>query len=163
MSIPGNLDKVSWFGRGPGESYIDSKQSARFGLYKMTVDDLYTPYVFPQENGNRTDVSWVALVDTKGTGLLAIDQPTINFSAHRYTIDDFQKARHTSDLIPRDEITLNRDHAQNGLGSASCGPRPWDQYLLKPEEFRFSILLRPYMADRMSATESAKERPEGMA
>ncbi|MBI3921737.1 MAG: DUF4981 domain-containing protein, partial [Armatimonadetes bacterium] len=61
MQLPGVMDKVRWYGRGPGESYRDSKQAGRFGLWKATVDELYTPYVFPQENGNRTDISWVSL------------------------------------------------------------------------------------------------------
>ena len=150
MSLPVDLDKVSWFGRGPGESYPDSKQAGRFGLHNMNVDELYTPYVFPQENGNRSDVSWVSLADTRGMGLIAIGQPTINFSAHRFTAADFEKARHTCELVPRDEIILNLDHAQNGLGSSSCGPKPWEQYQLKTAEFRFSVMLRPYSADGMS-------------
>lgn len=147
MEIPCELDKVEWFGRGPGESYPDSKQAGRFGLWKMSVDELYTPYVFPQENGNRSDVSWVRLMNTRGSGLMACGEPTINFSAHRYTADNFEKARHTCELVPRDEIILNLDYAQNGLGTASCGPGPWEKYLLKTEEFRFCVRLRPFSKD----------------
>ena len=55
--------------------------------------------------------------------------------------------RQTHELRPRDEITLNLDYRHNGLGSASCGPDPWPQYLLHPEEFRFSVLLRPFSED----------------
>lgn len=160
MALQPDLECVSWFGRGPGESYADTKQAGRFGLYRMSVDDLYTPYVFPQENGNRSDVSWVSLTNTRGLGILAVGQPTINFSAHRFTAMDFEKARHTCELTPRDEITLNLDYKQNGIGSASCGPRPFDQYLLKTEEFSFSVRLRPFSADNMSAAEAAKEHME---
>lgn len=156
MTIPKALDKVSWFGRGPGESYIDTKQAGRFGLYSMNVDELYTPYIFPQENGNRSDVSWVTLADPRGSGLMAVGRPTINFSAHRFTTMDLENARHTVDLVPRDEITFNLDYRHDGIGSASCGPRPWEQYLLKPEEFSFSVLLRPFSVDAMSAAEAAR-------
>jgi beta-galactosidase/evolved beta-galactosidase subunit alpha len=160
MTLPLELGRVSWFGRGPGESYVDTKQAGRFGLYTMNVEDLYTPYIFPQENGNRTDVSWVALTNKRGAGLLALAQPTINFSAHFFTTNDLQSARHTHELTPRDEITLNLDYAHNGIGSASCGPGPWEQYLLRPEEFRFSILLCPFSADASSAAEAVKMRME---
>jgi beta-galactosidase/beta-glucuronidase len=144
MTLPLEFDRVTWFGRGPGESYSDSKQAGRFGLYNMTVDDLYTPYVFPQENGNRTDVSRVTFTSADGSGLTAIGQPTLNFSAHRFTAMDFENARHTCELVPRDEIILNLDHKQHGLGSHSCGPLPWEQYWLRNEEFRFSVLLKPW-------------------
>ena len=141
LTLPTTLNRVSWYGRGPGESYRDTKQAQRFGLWRATVDELYTPYIFPQENGNRTDVSWVALADAHGHGLLAAGAP--NFSAHRYSTMDFENARHTTDLVPRDFITLNLDHQHNGIGTASCGPGPWEQQLLKPAEFRFQIRLRP--------------------
>ena len=160
MSIPGELDQVTWFGRGPGESYVDTKQANRFGLYSMDVENLYTPYIRPQENGNRTDVDWVALTDVRGLGLMAIGQPTLNFSAHWYTTEDLEKATHTYELDQRDEITLNLDYAQNGIGTASCGPGPWSQYLLKPEEFTFSVLLKPFSADASSAAQTSKAKVE---
>lgn len=142
MSVPLTLRQVTWFGRGPGESYIDSKQAGKFGLYSMDVDEMYTPYVFPQEFGNRTDVSWVSLTNADGAGLLAESDPTINFSAKRFTAADLEHARHTSDLRPRDEIILSLDYRHNGLGSASCGPGPWAKYQLHPHEFSFRVRLR---------------------
>jgi hypothetical protein len=153
MAVPLDLRQVTWFGRGPGESYIDSKQAGRFGCYSMDVDEMYTPYVFPQEFGNRTDVSWVSLTPPVspparggyrgGAGIVAEGDPTINFSATRFTAADLEHARHTYDLKPRDEIILDLDYRHNGLGSNSCGPRAWEKYLLRPEEFRFTVLLAP--------------------
>ena len=160
MAAPLDMRRVTWFGRGPGESYVDTKQAGRFGQYAFDVDDLYTPYVFPQEFGNRMDVSWVSLTDTHGTGLLVIGDPTTNFSAMRFTAEDLEKARHTCELTPRDEVVLNLDYKHNGIGSASCGHAPWEQYLLHPEEFRFSVTLRPFSLDRWSAAEASKWKVE---
>lgn len=157
MTLPLALNRVSWFGRGPGESYADTKQANRFGMWKAGIDDLYTPYVMPQENGNRTDVRWVALTDIRGMGLLAAGVPDLNFSAHRFTTQDLDAARHTHELTPRDSITLNLDWRQNGIGSGSCGPGPWERYLLKSEEFRFSVLLRPVNTDATSTTDAARD------
>jgi len=70
MRIPKDLQDFSWYGRGPGESYIDSKEAGRFAVYRKDIKDLYTPYVFPQENGNRTDVSWVSATDLRGWAYL---------------------------------------------------------------------------------------------
>lgn len=143
MTVPLDLRRVTWFGRGPGESYVDSKQAGRYGLYSMDVDEMYTPYVFPQEFGNRTDVSWVMLTSDDGIGLLAEGDPTLDFSAKRFTAADLEHARHTYDLKPRDEVVLSLDYRHNGLGSASCGPGPWAKYQLHPHEFSFRVLLRP--------------------
>ena len=66
-----------------------------------------------------------------------------NFSAHRFTTLDLETARHTTDLVKRDFITVSLDHEHNGIGSGSCGPGPWEQHRLKPAEFRFSIQFAP--------------------
>ena len=160
MTVPEDLDHVSWYGRGPGECYVDSKQANRVGVYSCLVDDLYVPYVYPQENGNRTDVRWVSLANLRGMGLLAIGIPMLNFSAHRFTTQDFEKAQHTCDLVPRDEITLNLDYRHHGLGSASCGPGVLPQYELNPHEFRFQVRLRPFSVDHASAMLLSRERVE---
>ena len=156
MAIPLDMRQVTWFGRGPGENYIDTKQAGRFGKYSFDVDELYTPYIFPQEFGNRMDTSWVSITDSRGAGLLAVGNPTINFSAMRFTADELEQARHTCELKPRDEVVLNLDYAQNGIGTASCGPAPWEQYLLRTKEFRFSVTLKPFSEDKWSAAEAGK-------
>ena len=157
MQVPGWLSTVTWYGRGPGESYRDSKQAGRFGVYSGDVDDLYTPYVYPQDNGNRTDVRWVSMTDHCGMGLLAVGRPTLDFSARRFTDENLTAARHTCDLVEQEFITLNLDHAHRGLGSASCGPGPRPEYILQPHEFAFAVRLRPFSADEASAMALSKQ------
>jgi beta-galactosidase/evolved beta-galactosidase subunit alpha len=142
LTLPGTLDQVRWLGRGPGESYADSQQAARFGLWRASVDQLFTPYVRPQENGNHTGTRWVALQDARGAGLLAVGDPTLEFSAHRFTTADLDQAQHTYELVPRSTITLHLDYRQNGLGSGSCGPGVMPPYQLHAEPFVFRLRLR---------------------
>lgn len=155
LTIPGSLDQAAWFGRGPGECYSDTKQAGQFGCHRLSVDDLHTPYVYPQENGNRTDVSWVTFVGKNGTGLMAVGVPRLDFSAHRYTVEDLYEAQHTYDLPRRENIYLCLDWRQNGIGTASCGPAPLEKYLLKPEEISFSMRLIPYSEDSESRYQRA--------
>lgn len=143
LALPPHFDRVAWFGRGPGEAYADSHLANRFGLYRKTVDELYTPYVFPQENGNRSDVSWVTFTNPLGLGLRAAGTPKLNFSAHRFTAQDLTAAAHTCDLAPRDFVTVHLDLAQHGLGTASCGPDVLPQYQLLTAPFAFSVRLSP--------------------
>ncbi|WIV11644.1 beta-galactosidase subunit alpha [Proteiniborus sp. MB09-C3] len=144
MKLPDEMERVKWYGRGPGESYVDSKEANTFGIYSSTVDGLYTPYVYPQDNGNRTDVKWVALTDERGMGFVTTGKEYLNFSAHYYTTEDIEKAKHLTDLRKRDFITLNIDYKHHGLGSNSCGPVPQPQYSLKPCDFEFAMVLRPF-------------------
>jgi beta-galactosidase/beta-glucuronidase len=147
MCLPGGLDRMAWYGRGPHESYIDRKESARVGVYRGTVQEQYVPYIRPQENGNKSDVRWAALTNNRGAGLLAVGLPLINVSAHHYTTEDLTRAQHTYELKRRNETILNLDIEQNGLGSNSCGPAPLEKYLLQPIERTFSVRLRPFSGD----------------
>ncbi len=143
MEMPGGYETLSWYGRGPHETYVDRKEGARVGVYRGSVDDQYVPYIVPEENGNKTDVRWAALTDADGLGLLVVGTPWLEISAHHYTTQDFTEAEHTYELTRREEITVNLDYAQSGLGSASCGPGRLPQYQVKPEPVHYQIRLRP--------------------
>jgi beta-galactosidase/evolved beta-galactosidase subunit alpha len=144
MEVPMAFENVCWYGRGPGEGYIDTKAAGRFGVYSANVDQLHTPYVVPQENGNRTDVRWVSFEDSTGTGIIVSGLKPINFSAHPYTIDALHKAKHMNEIECSDNITVTLDMEQNGLGTHSCGPAVLDKYKLKPDKFEFTISLQPF-------------------
>jgi beta-galactosidase len=146
MVLPGGYETFTWYGRGPHETYADRKAGAQVGVYAGLVDEQYVPHVVPQENGNKTDVRWVALTDGEGVGLLAVGQALMEVSAHHFTTQDLERARHTCELERRDEITLNLDHRQSGLGGASCGPPTLPPYLILPEKQHFRIRLRPLTA-----------------
>jgi beta-galactosidase/evolved beta-galactosidase subunit alpha len=134
--------RVEWYGPGPGESYIDSKEAARVGLWKRSVWEMETPYIFPQENGNRHRVQRVAFLDSFGNGLKVFGQPTLDFSIHRYTPMDYQKARHRHELTARPNWIVHLDYAHDGLGSNSCGPSALPQHRLRTEPFTFRLLMK---------------------
>ncbi|MBM7584520.1 hypothetical protein JOC86_001057 [Bacillus pakistanensis] len=133
ISFPGNSTLCSngKSNRLIQEAYVDSKLANRFGVYSSRVEELYTPYAYPQENGNRHDVRWVSLTNARGVGFIIVGVPRIDFSAHYYTTENIDKAQHPYELVKQDFITLNLDHKQHGLGSASCGPDVLSPYQLK--------------------------------
>ncbi|MEQ0559560.1 glycoside hydrolase family 2 TIM barrel-domain containing protein [Amycolatopsis sp. NEAU-NG30] len=147
MAVPGTLGSAEWFGGGPGEAYPDSRQSVRIGRFSSSVDALQTPYVFPQENGNRTAVRWARLTAPDGTGLHIAGEPQFDFTARRWTAADLEAARHTDDLVPGELVHLTLDVAHHGLGSASCGPGVLPQYRLLPQKTAFTLWFRPLPAD----------------
>jgi beta-galactosidase len=143
-------DAVTWFGRGPGESYVDKKMSQRFGTWGVPVEELWTPYEFPQESGNRTDVRWVRFHrsenrESAGGGLTARfgDQEGCNFSASHYRCADIDEAKHPFELerMRREEVIVRLDWRHHGLGTGSCGPKTLDEYTLKSGPFEFDVWL----------------------
>ena len=141
LSIPGRLGDVEWFGGGPGEAYVDSRTAALVGRYRSTVDALQTPYVRPQENGNRTGVRWARFTASDGTGLDVVGHPAFELTARRWTTADLAAARHTSDLVAGPEIHLHVDAAHHGLGTAACGPGPMPDARLAAAPFDLVVSL----------------------
>ncbi|HPD87115.1 MAG TPA: glycoside hydrolase family 2 TIM barrel-domain containing protein, partial [Proteiniphilum sp.] len=92
--LPVTMEKVSWFGRGPGENYIDRASGSKVGLYSSNAGDLYFPYVRPQENGHRSDTRWVALSNGK-KGLMVLADNTIGFNALHNSVEDFDSEEAT--------------------------------------------------------------------
>ncbi|MGL5620258.1 MAG: beta-galactosidase small subunit, partial [Tannerellaceae bacterium] len=87
--MPLKMNQVTYFGRGPEENYIDRKYGTMVGLYQTTADDMYFPYVRPQENGHHTDTRWFAVTAKNGKGLLIEATETVGFNALRNSIEDF--------------------------------------------------------------------------
>lgn len=145
MEMPGEFRKMSWFGRGPQESYMDRLTGYAVGVFSENVYRPEHVYVRPQENGNKTDVRWAAWTNTKGMGLLAVGSPLIYASAWPYSMNDLEKARHIHELPSRETITVNIDYGQTGVaGDNSWGARPHRPYTLwanKP--YQWQVRLTP--------------------
>ena len=103
--IPAQMNNVTYFGRGPEENYIDRNNGTLVGLYKSTADEMYFPYVRPQENGHHTDTRWLSLTQKGGKGITIYADKTIGFNSLRNSIEDFDGEEATH----RDYQWNNRD------------------------------------------------------
>lgn len=142
MTLPGSMDSAAWFGLGPGEAYSDSKRAQRMGYYKADAGQLYTNYMRPQENGNRTEVRRAAFHDLHLAGLFVGGMPYFDFTLHPFTPQDLAAAKHPHEIVIRDSMTLTLDWKQCGLGSGSCGPCTFEEYRLPATPFKFSLRFR---------------------
>jgi beta-galactosidase len=138
MALVPAMREFAWYGLGPQETYPDTKSAGRLGRYRATLEELETPYVVPQENGHRSDVRWCQVSDGHN-GLLVTGAPLFGFSAHPWSTAALAAARHRDELVAEARTWLHLDHRQYGLGSATCGPAPLDQYILRSEPFRFAL------------------------
>jgi len=159
LVLPAGVEEFIWFGRGPHENYVDRCESARVGRFRAAVDDLYVPYIMPQENGNRTGVRWAALRDEDGEGVFVQGAAPLEATATHYPAEELFRARHTNELRRRDEVYLYLDAKQRGLGGASCGPDTLPQYQVMPGRWRFGFRLRAL--NRRDPVLWAREVPAG--
>jgi beta-galactosidase len=145
LKIPGEFGRVEWYGRGPHENYWDRRTGAAVGIYSAAVEDLFTPYVEPQESGNRADVRWVAFTARDGTGLRATGLPLLDFSAWRFAPEELERRKHPFEIEPARDITVNLDLRQMGVGgNDSWGAWPLPQYRLPADKsYQHSFRLEP--------------------
>jgi beta-galactosidase len=142
LALAPGLDRLEWFGPGPWETYSDRRAAAIVGRHRSRVRDEYVPYILPQEHGHHVDARRLSLTDENGFGVEVEGRPSIGFTASHFTADDLWAARHTCDLEPHDEVILSLDHAQRGLGTASCGPDTSPRHRLLATSYRFAYVLR---------------------
>ncbi len=117
--LPLDMEHAKWFGRGPGESYPDSKNHCPISLYRATVDDFYTPYVMPQECGAKSDTKWAEIFDIHSQGMRIEAEDKVMFNISRFTDKTVDEAKHPYELVPEEGIVLRIDLAQHVLGTGS--------------------------------------------
>ncbi len=155
-----DLDALRWLGRGPHESYGDRKAGAAVGLWESRVADQTVPYVLPQENGNKTDVRWLALASGHEAGLLvAAAGPPFEFTVSPYGDRALHRARHVHELEPRAEIEVHVDVRQRGVGSGACGPDTRPAWRVGPGTWRLRYRLRAFDPALEDAATLAREAP----
>ncbi|MFI2506921.1 glycoside hydrolase family 2 TIM barrel-domain containing protein [Streptomyces sp. NPDC018972] len=146
LFLPRRLDRLHYYGRGPEENHWDRNTGTDVGRYSSTVAGQRTPYIRPQENGNKTDVRWAALTDGGGRGLLVSGEPLLEINASHFTPEDLSVgARHDYQLTPRDAVVLRVNHRQMGVGGDnSWGAHTHDEFkLLADRDHAYTYRLRP--------------------
>jgi beta-galactosidase len=158
LVVAPELGNITWYGRGPVETYID-RQFERVGVYRSTVDKEWVEYMRPQENGNKTEVRWVALTNAQGVGLLAVGAPMLSVAARHFTKDDMERAGYTFQMQPHPEIFLNLDWKQMGVGgidSWSPNALPMQPYRIPSgQAYSYRYRLTPVQGDFTAKTREA--------
>ena len=140
--LSADLDRVRFYGLGPLENYTDRREGARLGIWDYRAGENLTPYLMPQECGNRTGIRWAEITDARGQGL----KLWLNggeFSALPWTPHEIENAAHGCELPPVNYTVLKMSARQMGIaGDDSWGARTHPEYLLdvsKPLCFEFSF------------------------
>lgn len=173
MILSSEFDNVTYYGRGPDENYVDRQSGSKVGVYATTVADMEeTNLLKPQENGNRTDVRWMSLTNSAGTGLLVSASDVLEASALPYTAEELNSGTYNSAdyrhlvEVPRREDTVvwNLDLKQNGVSdTAFSGQTPLDGYQVPTnQDYLYSYRITPISAttDVMAVSNIAFSAPE---
>ena len=141
MQLPSEFENLTWYGRGPGETYWDRKGGNTIGIWDSTVEDRFHPYVRNQENGNMTDIRWLALRNDDGVGLMAAmtygagyaGQPLEAVALH-YRAEDLSsynsstaeatRLRYPHQLNRTNDVVLRVLHHQKGVGNLDWSHNP---------------------------------------
>ena len=148
ITLPGDYEAVTIYGRSAFENYNDRSRAAKVTLTKTTVSDLFYPYCNPQDTGNMTGIRYIALTsEQKNTALMVVSATEMEASALHFTPQEFTSARNTYHLDGSNEFTyLNVDYGSRGVGSGSCGPATLPQYRLYNDDrgYSYTYTIVPY-------------------
>ena len=169
LRLPAAYHNVEYLGRGPEDNYWDRKTGSAIGLYRTTAEEMYFPYVRPQETGHRTDVRRIVLTDGRGRGLCILADGTLEFNALRNSVEDFDSAEsphpgqinyydnhdvdvtggrrqtHVNDIVPRNFVELCLDEVMMGVGGDNSWGAPINsKYLIDiTQERHFGFTVYP--------------------
>ena len=150
LPMPASFERIEYYGRGPGENYVDRNNCTGLGIYKQSVSEQFYPYIRPQENGNKTDVRWWRIADASGHGLMLDSDESFSASALHYTIEaldegETKRQMHSHEIEPCDVTNLLFDKIQMGLGCVnSWGALPEPEYRIPYADYEFRIVLTPF-------------------
>lgn len=151
LDLPASFSKLEYYGRGPGENYIDRHSSTFIGKYESDVKDEYYPYIRPQESGNHTDIRYFSIFNpASGKGITFESYAPMECSAIPYSIEDLDSGdkkehawgQHSGDLVDKGLTQVHIQQRQYGLGCIdSWMSKPMEKYRMHygDREFRFVI------------------------
>lgn len=152
LVMPEEYNVVKYYGKGPGENYIDRNNGDRIGLYTGTVADEYWGYIRPQESGNKTEVRHWCVWDDNAHGLLFYGIAPMECSTLNYFVSDLDDGTdkglhqsHSGDLEPHDFSVVTLASRQMGLGCVnSWGAWPRDEYRMPYQDYDFTFVISPF-------------------
>jgi len=150
LFLPQAMDRVSYYGLGPGGAYADKRRASRHGEFTASLPEFHEDHIKPQENGSHADCDYVAVVsgeDGAGgggarLGLSAVGHRPFSFNASPYTAEELASRRHNTELVPCGSTVLTLDAAMAGIGSNSCGPALAERYQVAARDLSLALTLR---------------------
>lgn len=147
MEMNTEFNELEYYGRGDKENYSDFKNQSLMGIYKNKAEAMLEPYIKPQDSGNRSDVRWAKVMNSKGQGLEFIASgKEFNFNCVDVTLDNLVKAKHREDLKLGVTCKVNIDGFVRGVGHNSCGQDTREKFrlrLTRKNPINYEFIMKP--------------------
>lgn len=129
-------ERVNWLGLGPHENYPDRLNAACFDRWDLSLDEMYTPYVFPSENGLRCGTRELRYGDHLWRG-------DFQFNISRYSQKQLMATSHRHLLQPEAGTWLNIDGFHMGVGGDdSWSPSVSPEFQLSAGRYHYQLSWR---------------------
>ncbi len=145
LKLDKDFDNIEWYGYGPDDSYQDTFQGAKLGLFKSTAMDSFKNYVIPQECGNKFGVRFMNVTKNNGQGLRIECSNPLEISALPLDPHQMESVDHPNQLPDVYETVLRVSEKKMGVGGDdSWGAPIHAEYQLSAEVDReFNFVIRP--------------------
>ncbi len=144
LRLPLAVNRLSYYGLGPQETYPDRKMGAKLALHHTTARESYVPYLRPQDCGNHEDVRFATLTDENGYGLRidSVDRP-LSLSVLPWSAAELTIARHPDELAAPTYTWVELAGFRRGVGGDdSWGSPVHAEYCIPADgEYAFSFVL----------------------
>lgn len=160
ITLPNTFKRMSWYGKGPEESYWDRKTGQRVGVYSGEISSQFHRYSRPQETGNKSDIRWISVASNDLT-IKAVGAESLNSSVWPFSMTelDFSKEeagvsasglvpvtkKHGADIKISNTLQWNIDYLQMGVGGdTSWGRFVHPEYTIPANKtYHYSFTLQP--------------------
>jgi beta-galactosidase len=143
FEMDGSFEQISWYGKGPHESYWDRQTGAKIGSYSGKVEEQFIPYLRPQECGNKTEVRFAKVTNLEDVGFLITAPTPFEWSALPYAPFELEEYDHVYKLPVSGKTVVRVNYKQMGVGGDdSWGARTHPEFTLpanRPYVFRFNL------------------------
>ena len=162
LTLEKTFTDISWYGKGPEESYWDRKTGQKTEIYTGEINKQFHRYSRPQETGNKTDVRWAKLISDKlSLKVISNTSDFLNTSALPFSMteldfnsDDGEKSasglvpvtkKHGADIKIGNTVQWNIDYLQMGVGGdTSWGRLVHSQYTIPADKiYSYSFEIQP--------------------
>lgn len=116
FAFPASFDCVQWFANGPEENHIDRQDGTYLSRFITSPRQDVTPYLVPQECGNRTNVRELTLCDKQGARIRFLCPEGMEVSVLPYTAHELENARHPYELPSSSRTIVRLAGKQRGVG-----------------------------------------------
>ncbi len=142
VAMKKGFEKMTYFGKGPGEAYAERHKGQRMGRFETTVSDNFVPYIRPIENGAHFASRYGIVSDGETALRFEPCSESFLFNASHYTPLMLEETAHNDELVPSENTYVYLDYKMDIRGGRGYyekiePERKWD---FEPIEFSITVM-----------------------